>query len=248
MGTATNGAFIEKRIDEYGDCLDTMIVSLDSADPAKHDRIRDVPGLFDKAVRGIKKVKRKYPFIHLFVNCCLDVNSVDEVEDIIRLTAELGVPVSFDVISTVQHIAERGDVDKKGHLIDSYERIAKALRKIREMKDAGAVVFNSNHYLSHFDGGKKPYECRYPRIYMRVMPNGDVEDCMRVGDPIGNVVMTRVKDILAGERWKSFRRNASKCWSCSSPAMIDASYFHDNPLGLIPELKVLGKKSLRRRS
>lgn len=243
VGTATNGFFVEKRIDEFGDCLDTIIVSFDSADPKKHDRIRGIDGLFEKAYKGIKKIRKEYPFIHAFINTCLDNNSVDEVEDIIALGDELGVPVAFDVITTVQHTSEQGTIDRKSHLIDSYEKVGEALHKIIEAKKRGAVVFNSEHYLNHFECGKQPYECRYPYIYLRVMPDGDVEDCMQIDNPIGNVLETPIAEILASERMEQFRLSAAKCSSCSSPAMIDSSYFYDNPAGLISELTVKRRKT-----
>lgn len=243
VGTATNGFFLDKRIDEFGDCLDTLIVSFDSADPEKHDRIRGVDGLFRKAYRGLAKVKKDFPFIHAFINSCLDNNNIDEVEDIIALADSLGVPVTFDVITTVQHTSGEGAVDRKGYLIDSYERVGDALNKILEARKRGAVVFNSEHYLNHFRCGKQSYECRYPYIYMRVMPDGDVEDCMQIDRPIGNVLETPVAEILNSKRMEEFRRNAAKCSSCSSPAMVDSSYFYDHPAGLIPEFTVRRRKT-----
>ncbi|MEW5947546.1 MAG: radical SAM protein [bacterium] len=235
IGAATNGFFLEKRVDEFGDYIDALLVSIDSVDPEKHDRIRGVPGLFDRLVRGIEKTRKKYPFIHLFVNSCLDDNSVDEAEDIIRLASDLGVPVTFDVISTVQHTAEDGAVDRKGYLISSYEKISEALHKVREAKKRGASVFNSEHYLAHFDRGKVPYRCRYPRVFLRVMSGGDVEDCLRIDQPIANLRTTPLKKILKMNRMKTLRNDAEKCWTCSSPTMVDCSYFWDNPLELLSE-------------
>ncbi|MEW6203173.1 MAG: radical SAM protein, partial [bacterium] len=175
IGTATNGFFLEDRIGEFGDYIDALLVSIDSANPEKHDKIRGVAGLFDRVVSGIEKVKSEYPFIHLLVNTCVDDNNVDELMDIIQLTTDLNVPLALDVITTSQNIGDDGAADKKNHLISSYERITEALYEALGAKKNGAKIFNSEYYLTHFDNGKQPYRCRYPRIFLRLMPNGDVE-------------------------------------------------------------------------
>lgn len=233
IGTATNGFFLEDRIDEYGDYIDTTLVSIDSAKPEKHDEIRGVPGLFDRIVRGIEKIKRDYPFIHVQVNTCVDDNSVDELMDIVELAGELDVPVSLDVITTGQNVAGEDCTDKKNHMISSYERIAEALHEALEAKKNGARIFNSENYLTSFDGGKQPYRCRYPRVFLRVMSNGDVEDCLRVGDPIANVRTTPLRETLKMDRIRTLQKNAEKCYICSSPAMFECSHIWEHPLGLL---------------
>ena len=233
IGTATNGWFLEDRIREYGDCIDTMIVSIDNADPARHDEIRGVPGLFDRVVRGIEKVRREYPFMHLMINTCVTDNCADDLMDIVALAGDLGVPLSLDVISTGRNMDGEGYRDQSGHLISSFQSIAAALHRALEAKKNGARIFNSEYYLTHFDHGKQPYACRYPRIFLRVMSNGDVEDCTQVGRPIASVLETPLADILASPRMAEFRDRAEKCYSCSSPAMIESSRFWDDPATLI---------------
>ncbi|MFH1537441.1 MAG: radical SAM protein [bacterium] len=241
IGTATNGFFLEDRIEEYGDYIDATLVSIDSAKPEKHDAIRGVPGLFDRIVRGIERIKRDYPFIHVQINTCVDDNSVDELMDIVELAGELDVPISLDVITTGQNVAGEDCTDRKSHMIGSYERISEALHEALEAKRNGARIFNSENYLTSFDGGKKPYTCRYPRIFLRVMSNGDVEDCLRVGDPIGNVRTTPLKEILKSDRMRTLQKKAEKCYICSSPAMFECSNIWTRPLELLnPNSTLIG--------
>jgi MoaA/NifB/PqqE/SkfB family radical SAM enzyme len=55
----TNGSVLDERAASLRKAgLDSIYVSLDSADPATHDRFRAVPGLFDRAVTGIDRALR----------------------------------------------------------------------------------------------------------------------------------------------------------------------------------------------
>ncbi|MFC1474764.1 radical SAM protein [bacterium] len=243
IGTATNGFFLEKKIEEYGEYVDAILVSIDSADPAKHDEIRGVKGLFDRVMRGIEKVKTDFPFIHLIANACIDDNSVDEIESIIELTGELDIPLNVDVITTGQNISGEGHVDKKSHMVGSYDRISEALHIVMDAKKRGAKIFNSEYYMTHFDGGKQHYECRYPRMFLRVMANGDVEDCLRVGDPIANLRTTPLAEILESDRLKKLQEEAEKCSICSSPTIIDYSRYWNKPMDMLVTDSPLRSKS-----
>jgi len=233
VAIGTNGYFIEDRLDDIGEYLDAMLISIDSADPEKHDANRGVKGLFDRVVRGVERIKRDYPFIHLIVNTCVHDGSTGEMPRIIELAEELDVPLSLDVMTLGKNVNGTGETDEKKHMIGSYDKISEALHTALDAKRRGAPVFNSEYYLSHFDGGKKPYSCRYPHIFLRVMANGDAEDCLRVGNPMGNVRTGPLRDLLESDRMERLKKEAEKCWLCSSPTMIDYSRYWDRPSELL---------------
>jgi len=69
------GWYLKQRMDEVLPHIDMMIVSLDSARAERHDAIRGLPGLFDRAIEGVRLVKDKYPDVSLQFNCCVQKGS-----------------------------------------------------------------------------------------------------------------------------------------------------------------------------
>jgi len=58
---ATNGWFLKERL-ESGDLkdLEYVMVSIDSVDPARHDKYRGVKGSWERAVAGIKAARSRH--------------------------------------------------------------------------------------------------------------------------------------------------------------------------------------------
>lgn len=57
VSVITNGSNLKNLSDFFKKNVDCAIVSLDSCNPKVHDRIRGFPGLFNKAVEGMKNIK-----------------------------------------------------------------------------------------------------------------------------------------------------------------------------------------------
>ena len=99
----TTGRYLKERMDEVLPHIDMMIVSLDSAKPERHDAIRGLPGLFDRAVEGVRLVKQNYPEVSLQFNCCVQKGIAGEIDDLLDLAVKLDVQISFDVITEYRH-------------------------------------------------------------------------------------------------------------------------------------------------
>ena len=65
IGMVSNGYLIPKRINEFGDDLDLILMSLDSPAQEEHDRIRCLPGLYTKIIQSIEIIRKDYPHISL---------------------------------------------------------------------------------------------------------------------------------------------------------------------------------------
>jgi len=61
----TNGQFLtDKNAEKLAEAgLYSLFLSIDSPDPEEHDKLRGMPGLFNKAIEGLKKVKSKGIFV-----------------------------------------------------------------------------------------------------------------------------------------------------------------------------------------
>lgn len=206
---ATNGWFfadIENIIKAKKAGLRYIEVSIDSADPEKHDWFRGVPGSWERAVKALKNA------VKLGISNALAVTltkiNIDEINDIIDLAEEIGAQrvVFFNFVPV-----GRGK-DNLWLDLDPFER-ERVLRKLfSEMKrrknlqiistapqygrvsiqmSSGKEVAPTHFYVggdpivkavAEFIGG-----CGAGRIYAAIQPNGDVTPCVFLPIVVGNI-------------------------------------------------------------
>ena len=227
IGMVTNGYLLPKQIYEYGNDLNLILMSLDSPIKEEHDKIRGLNGLYDKVMESVSIIKNEFPLISLQFSFSISKYNIHRVDEMIALGDKIKVPVAFNVINTLRHYSS-GDVDEKGVLSATDEEISTVFTKILEAKRNGSKILNSEMYLKHFIGGKKPYQCHARKVFMYVNYNGDLENCLALDKPIANLRDVSVTYALDLPRFKEFLKNAEKCNSCNSPTMIDTSYFWED--------------------
>ncbi|MFX0040898.1 MAG: radical SAM/SPASM domain-containing protein [Promethearchaeota archaeon] len=223
IGIVTNGFLIPKRISEFGDDLDLILISLDSPVREEHDNIRSLPGLYDKIMESIEIIKKDYPLISLQFSFSISKYNIHRIDEMIALGDENEVPIAFNVINTIRHYSN-GDIDEKGELSATDQEISDAFSKILTAKRNGSHILNSEMYLKHFIGGKKSYRCHARKVFMFVNSNGDIEDCLQLDKPIANLRNISVKEAMNLPRFKQYLKDTEKCCVCNSPTMIDTSY------------------------
>jgi MoaA/NifB/PqqE/SkfB family radical SAM enzyme len=223
IGMVTNGYLIPKRIDEFGNDLDLILMSLDSPIQKEHDRIRGLPGLYEKIMKSVDLIKREYAHISLQFSFSISKYNIHCIDEMITLGDRLEVPIAFNVINTLRHYST-GDIDEKGDLAATDQEISDAFSKILESKRNGSHILNSELYLKHFIGGKKPYRCHSRKVFMYVNSNGDIEDCLRLDKPIANLREVSIKEAMNLPRFQQYLIDTENCDSCNSPTMIDTSY------------------------
>ncbi len=206
---ATNGwvfADIKNLIKAKKAGLRYIEVSIDSADPKKHDWFRGVPGSWERAVKALENA------VKLNISNALAVTltkvNIDEIEDILDLAEEIGVQrvVFFNFVPV-----GRGR-DNIWLDLDPIER-EKVLRKLfSEMKRRRnlQVISTAPQYgrvslqmssgrevaPTHFYVGSDPIVkavaefvggCGAGRIYAAIQPNGDVTPCVFMPITVGNI-------------------------------------------------------------
>ena len=223
MGMVTNGFLIPDRISEFGDDLDLILMSLDSPVKEEHDKIRSLPGLYDKIMESIEIIKRDYPLISLQFSFSISKFNIHRVDEMIALGDKLEIPIAFNVINTIRHYST-GDVDEKGELSASDQEISAVFERILNAKKNGSHILNSEMYLKHFIGGKKPYRCHARKVFMFVNSNGDIENCLQLDKPIANLREISVSKAMKLPAFQNYLKSTENCDSCNSPTMIDTSY------------------------
>ncbi|MCC6527646.1 MAG: radical SAM protein [Polyangiaceae bacterium] len=224
----TTGMYLAERGAEVLPHLDMLSVSIDSADPARHDAIRGVPGLFERAVAGVRAVRRDYPGLHVQLNCCVQKGIAPEIAPLVALAAELDAPISFDVITEARN-GDSGGAFTSTDMGMPPDELAAVCRELRERKRAGEPIVNSERYFDYFAAGQAGYTCHFPKLAMSVDGRGNVEDCLDLTRPIANIREMPLADIMALPRFRALRADAERCHSCSSPTMVDLSMVWENP-------------------
>lgn len=225
----TTGWFLEERMDEVLPYIDMLMLSLDSARPERHDEIRGLPGLYDRLMNGLELVKKKYPLLSLQFNTCVQKGIAEEIDELILLAEEKGVKISFDVISEYRH-GKDGTHSRETDMGLPIQELRGVCAYLLEKKREGAPILNSELYFKYFMDGKPGYKCHLPKFVLYcINGSGDVEDCLNVDVPLGNIADMSLKEILAQPRFSQIRIDAEACCSCNSPTMVDISHVWENP-------------------
>ncbi len=228
------GWHLRQRMDEVAPYIDAMVVSVDSAIPERHDEIRGLPGLFDRLVDGVKGMREKYPQVSLQLNTCVQKGITEEIDGLIALAESLDVRISFDVITEYRN-GEGGSAFSETDMGLPQEEVQAICAKLLERKKAGAPIVNTSLYFDYFARGRPGYNCHLPKLVMFVDGRGNVEDCLNLDRPIGNIRDTPLKEIMARQRFAQLRRDAEGCSSCNSPTMVDCSHIWEKPELLMEE-------------
>ncbi|MCK6554322.1 radical SAM protein [Candidatus Binatia bacterium] len=223
----TTGWYLRKRMDEVLPHIDMLIISLDSAKPERHDAIRGLPGLFDRAIEGVGMVKERYPDVSLQFNCCVQKGLVDEIDELLDLAARLDVQISFDVITDYRNGDGAPIVATEMGL--PREELRALCSSLLEKKRAGAPILNSERYFDYFISGRPGYRCHMPKLVMFIDGRGNAEYCLDLTQPIANIRVTPLAEILEMPRFRQLRADAERCSSCNSPTMVDLSHVWENP-------------------
>lgn len=91
VSVITNGWHLESRAVELSECLDQVIVSLDGSEAKYHDKFRRLPGLFDRATRGLVALRQLDRRIILRVNTVAGPHNVSDLLALESKLAELQV-------------------------------------------------------------------------------------------------------------------------------------------------------------
>lgn len=224
----TTGWFLTRRMHEVVPYVDMLVVSLDSARAERHDEIRGLKGLYDRLIDGVKQVREAYPHVSLQFNSCVQQGIAEEIDDLIALAESLDVHISFDVITEYRN-GDEGQPFVENHVGLPLDELQAVCRTLLERKRAGAPIVNSERYFNYFVEGKPGYHCHLPKVVMFVDGRGNLEYCLNLNQPLGNIRETPLKELMRRERFKQLRIAAESCSSCNSPTMVDLSQVWENP-------------------
>lgn len=235
----TNGG---KLTPEYCDTLlesglNGLMVSLDAAEPALHDKIRKLPGLFETAVSGLSYLRKKRPDkkdFYMIINTVIMKDNFRQLPEIVKVVAESGAgeinfsPLSIDNAwddwATGGTELKLDDNDEVELTRDIFPEVLQAAKKykINAMIPArilpdGSIKTEKELFNSDF------VNCAVAHYHCVINVNGDVLPCCYSSPEaftMGNVSNTSFTDVWNGEKFMHFRNNCfpakfAMCVSCS---------------------------------
>ncbi|GAB6148744.1 radical SAM protein [Stetteria hydrogenophila] len=211
-------------------------VSVDSANPRKHDEFRGVRGSWERAVKALENA------VKLGVNHGMAVTvtktNIDEVEDLLDLAESIGVKrvVFFNFVPVGRGREnmwlDLDPVEREEFLRTIYKEMrrrrleivstAPQYGRVALQLSGGEEVAPTHFYvgenpvvkaLAEFVGG-----CGAGRIYAAIEPEGTVTPCVFLPVPVGNLRVKTFQEIWEGSLLFKMLRDRSKlkgfCGKC----------------------------------
>ena len=226
-------------------------LSIDSPNPEKHNKLRGLDGLFEKAIKQIKECKTlNVPFI-LNLRMVLSKYNYKDILEMLNLANYINADIlSIDMIEAdsknklfllnKEEIIEFKEIYIP-NLIEKIENmnIRNELKKfnIKQLNDMFNLDFNS---IENFENGiywqdnNIKNKCDIPSSFMIIEGDGMVLPCNAIEynreKIIGNILETDIEELWNSEKWKNFRKNKMDfCRECP----MNMSYmlvFNDNEI------------------
>jgi MoaA/NifB/PqqE/SkfB family radical SAM enzyme len=206
----TNGWFVdEARAQEILQAgLQEISVSIDYADPARHDRQRGVDGAWDRGIKALERLRRHRPDprnrIHMI--SVLMEDNLDEIEPMIKIAKDLGVTYMVNLYSWNRGSKHSRLPDSRGvtrHLLDLKRRYPEFITLTSYIERLDEAVAN---------GGIG--NCQAGRLLFNIDPRGRVARCTEMLDqPVGNILTDDMRTIRRRLAEKQERDTCAQCWT-----------------------------------
>ena len=178
-------------------------VSLDGPDQT-HDKVRGIPGAFDKALATMQGALD----MGYCVTSGMTLSSLnhDKIDQTARLLASLGIDFSCNLMESGAnfHHSERGT----GLSEPETARVKKSLE-----------AFPHHYYMDQvrrsLEGKKRDLPCYSGMVSYFLHPNGDLNLCNLVSEPLGNILAAPFRQVAdSPEAWRLREKySGCTCWS-----------------------------------
>jgi MoaA/NifB/PqqE/SkfB family radical SAM enzyme len=225
----TNGTLLnESRIGEVAEVFDTVVVSLDGPREV-HDKIRGVPGTYDKAVEGLRLLKANG--VRAGVNSVVTPWNIDILPQFIE---ELRSKVDF---AQVQPMHPYPPSPENSPTSEQFSRLLDYLLNLKRVDPSFLVV--PTEFIKGFKqffSGNAPKICHAGELYVAINPEGKLLACPARSDLIlGDALSGSVDDALKkcdSEGW----RGVNACRGCWLECTVGVSMVLNNPLSEASQL------------
>ncbi len=228
----TNGWLAGARWSELRGVVDALILSLDDAGEA-HDRMRGLPGLFDRLEAFVSTVRADPLRPTLLLNTVLSQQNPGALRRVAAVARRWEAGLYFCPMETGELSAgEAGD--RLAGLGLSPGELRGAAELALGLKAAGYPILDSRAYLELLaaDPLLSAYTCRAPRARLTVGADGSVRDCLHADRPLANVRDLwadglQLASLFRAPGWRRMGAEAASCTKCNNPDVIELSWLWD---------------------
>jgi len=221
----TNGKLLNentiRKIKSTG--VDLLTVSLDHFEEFVHDKIRNSPGSFKMALKGIEKCKKAG--INVVVTTVINKFNVHRIEEHVKfVTEKLDVPLGFcfpSLSPTEEFFVSHSDTVElhKNDLIRCFKRIIKLKKSGKEIYNTTQFLMEAINYLrgkpvSRCLAGKRVFYCNW---------EGKIFPCFNKST-LGNY----------NSLWKKDMKN---CNDCFIQCFREPSIVYQHPIKCLIEIR-----------
>ncbi len=218
----TAGLLLEAQAETIAETIDDVIVSLDGP-PAVHDRIRRVPGAFDRITAGIKALRRIRPDMTVRARCTVQRMNHGALCATVQAAKEIGLnSISFlaaDVSSTAFNRPAGWPAERQATVLLNNQEVETLEAEVEQLitkhsQDlaSGFVVETADklrrivlHFRAHL--GQVQHvapRCNAPWVSAVIEAEGDVRPCF-FHPPLGNIHSQTFENIVNGPQALRFR-------------------------------------------
>ena len=225
----TNGWLLPELWPRLRGLVRTLILSLDDAGD-DFDRLRGMPGLFDRLDRFVVGLRADPERPRLLVNAVLSRLNPGALTRVAPIAQRWGAGLYFCPMDTGQMGADGFD-NRLANLALGPEDLREAARRARELKRRGYPFQATNKFLRLLerDPGLHDFTCRFPHAALTVLPDGSFRDCTHRDVPLASVRDLRaagssLEALFRLPRYAEMLREAANCTACNNPDVIETSW------------------------
>lgn len=219
----STGILLARHAQALTEWVDEIIVSLDG-DPATHDRIRNMPGTFNKMSAGIAAIRAINPSYRITARTVIHRLNFAIWPSIIDTAKEAGIDqVSFlpaDISSNAFNREVPWDEEKQNELLPDLGELEKMNAVIQGLYNSHSADFNTHfiaesrkkimdifHYYAAFYGFNEfPFKkCNAPWVSTVIEADGTVRPCF-FHEAHGNIKTQRLDNIINSPQAMAFRK------------------------------------------
>ncbi len=230
--SSTNGLnprMVERRIGEILEVVDfnglqlTFSVSIDGLKES-HEKIRGVPGGFDRAIETLdvlKKFQQRYP-IRLGIITVIQPQNLQDLNGVENIAEKYGASLVYQPLM-IDTFYENSASDSRLQFSESdleeYRDIAKKLAR-----GSNPASLYWRNFIEMMDGGKRTVPCAFDRYVLSLYPTGEVLPCSKEDWILfGNIYDKPVDEIWYSRRADKIRKKMRKevCPGCTFYCGVD---------------------------
>ena len=211
----STGLLFERFAREIAEHIDDVIVSLDGP-PVIHDRIRRVPGGFERITEGVRAIHAQRPQFQIGARCTVQKANHAALVDTLCTARRIGLSsISFlaaDLTSTAFNRTEPWSADRQAEIALTLDELAVLEQQIEKLVGEPFVIDRPQHLnriVRHFRAhlGLEPFQaphCNAPWVSAVLGIGSSVQPCF-FHPPVGSISSHPLDDAVNTSRAREFR-------------------------------------------